>query len=143
MESAGNSVMLRVRSHPLEQTNTMERRMVGGQLEKLGLTFFAGVIIRTVPGSPAARLGKDLIDHVLVAVNGVCEGKPTGLQGSGAAGPNQQLRFMHTVILSRIFPMYTVECLFKNNFRLSFLDWSKGRGVKTNRVPSIVTLLTC
>lgn len=71
MEGAGATVTLRIRSHPLEQTNTMERRLVSGQLEKLGLTFFAGVIIRIVPSSPAARLGKDLIDHVLVAVNGM------------------------------------------------------------------------
>lgn len=63
-------VVLRVRSHPLETTFTTERRMENGQLERLGLTFFSGVIIRTVAGTPAARLGRDLVDHVILAVNG-------------------------------------------------------------------------
>lgn len=64
-------VVVRVRSHPFEHTHTMERRMEGGQLERLGLTFLAGVIIRTVPGTPAARLSQDLVDHVILAINGV------------------------------------------------------------------------
>lgn len=64
-------VVLRVRSHPYEHTHTMERRMEGGQLERLGLTFLSGVIIRTVPGTPAARLSRDVVDHVILAINGV------------------------------------------------------------------------
>ena len=66
-------VMLRLKSHPLEQTVTLRRRLdAQGKLERLGLTFLAGTIIRLAPDTPAARAGRDIVDTVIVAINGAC-----------------------------------------------------------------------